>query len=181
MHALLHRTLAPQTISHAWLVLTVASTFALAVAQSAIASASPAVAGLPSARVALTVPAPGPAPTPDTAPCRAAAPAEGSRAGAHRPATARRAACGTGAARSTPAFRPWPPRRSTADALATIYGGAGPHGPPVGDATMSFAGLFADSLTFDFSLSLAHSAASGLSAPAVEVSASLAPIAGAPA
>ena len=39
MHTLIHRALSPQTISYAWLVLTVALTFALAVAQSAIAAA----------------------------------------------------------------------------------------------------------------------------------------------
>jgi hypothetical protein len=174
MHAFIHRALAPQTISHAWLVLTLALTFA----QSAIATGqSLAAAGLPTARIALAMPEPAPVRAPDAARCRAATPAEAPRAGVHRTA-ARHAACRAGAAWANPAFSVPAPHATGADALAAIYGGAGPHGPPNRTRVPERTGLLTHGLTLDFSLSFTRSAASR---PAVEASSSLTPIAGAPA
>jgi hypothetical protein len=183
MHAFIHRALAPQTISCAWLVLTVALTFALAVAHSAIAAGSSlSAAGVPTAHIALAVPAR--APAPEAAPCRAATPVEAARAGAHRSAAATHAACRPRGASSwlseVPILAPVR-HRTGADALAALYGGAGPHGPPAADGIDPAAGLFAISLTLDSSLSLDHSAASRPAAPAVAASSPLMPLAGAPA
>jgi len=177
MHTLIHRALSPQTISHAWLVLTVALTFALAVAQSAIAATpSLSAAGPRVPHVALA------APMPDAARCRAAVPAEARQVGASP--WAQRACRALDASAGPPVagagiLAPSTPRRG-ADALAALYGGAGPHGPP---ASVGFQTnvpvrprLLGTDLSLDFSLSLVRSAASGPSAPAVETSASLAPV-----
>ncbi len=139
MHTLIHRALSPQTISYAWLVLTVALTFALAVAQSAIAAVpSLSAAGVPAPHVALTGPAS--APTSDAAQCRAAAPTDDRRAWHDRMPRRRRARCATRARRirrpgrgRSAILTPATPHRS-ADALAALYGGAGPHGPPASAA-----------------------------------------------
>ena len=186
MHTLIHRALSPQTISYAWLVLTVALTFALAVAQSAIAAGpSLSAAGPPAAHVALL----GPAPAPHAPRCHAAAPAVAERAAAHPWAPARHAcrALDTSvgpALAGVPILGPTPPHRG-ADALVALYGGAGPHGPPVSaDSKTNFpavARLFAASLDLDFSLSHRRLGASGLSAPAVQALSSLVPVFGAPA
>ena len=185
MHTLIHRALSPQTISYAWLVLTVALTFALAVAQSAIAAGpSRSAAGLPAPHLALV----GPAPAPDAPRCRPAAPTVAERAAA--PRAPGRHACralhrsiGTALA-GAPILGPATPRRG-ADALAALYGGAGPHGPPVpaGSKTNfpAVARLFAADLDLDFSLSDRRSGASGPSAPAVEAFPLLVPVIGTPA
>jgi hypothetical protein len=191
MHTLIHRALSPQTISYAWLVLTVALTFALAVAQSAVAAGpSLSAAGFPAPHVALTGTAPAPVPAREAARCRAAAPAEDQRAGAHVWSPGRHAACRALGASAGPAvagagiLAPFAPHRG-ADALAAIYGGAGPHGPPApaGIQTNSPVPprLFGTDLDLDFSLSPARSAVSGPSAPAVEASSSLTPVIGTPA
>ena len=188
MHTLIHRALSPQTISYAWLVLTVALTFALAVAQSAIAAGpSLSAAGLPAAHVALIGPAPAPAPD---ARCRAAAAAEDQRAGARPWAPGSYAACRALGASAGPAaagagvLTPFTPYLG-ADALAALYGGAGPHGPPASAGFQTnfpvVARLFASDLDLDFSLSHHRSAASGPSVPAVEGLASLMPVIGTPA
>jgi len=179
MHTLIHRALSPQTISYAWLVLTVALTFALAVAQSAIAAGpSLSAAGLPAPHVALT----GPVAVPDAARCRAPAPAEDQDAAAHAWAPGRRSACPGPAASAGVATAgagipaPSTPHRS-ADALAALYGGAGPHGPPASAGSQTISPVvpapFDLDLDLDFSLSLARSAASGPFASAVEASFSL--------
>jgi len=135
MHTLIHRALSPQTISYAWLVLTVALTFALAVAQSAIAAGtSLSAVGLPAAHVALIGPASPSTPAPDAARCRAADPAEDQRAAAPAWAAGRHAACRAlglppgPAIAGAPVLTPATPHRGAA--LAALYGGAGPHGPP---------------------------------------------------
>ena len=187
MHTLIHRALSPQTISYAWLVLTVALTFALAVAQSAIAAGpSLSAAGLPAPHVALT----GPVAVPDAARCRAPAPAEDQDAAAHAWAPGRRSACPGPAASAGVATAgagipaPSTPHRS-ADALAALYGGGGPHGPPAAAGLQTnfaaVARLFADDLDLDLSLSHRRSGASGPSAPAVEALLSLVPVIGTPA
>jgi len=190
MHTLIHRALSPQTISYAWLVLTVALTFALAVAQSAIAAgASLSAAGLPAAHVALIGPASPSTPAPDAARCRAAAPAEDQRAAAPAWAAGRHAACRAlglpagPAIAGAPVLTPATPHRGAA--LAALYGGAGPHGPPAaaGIHTISpvVARFFANDLDLDFSLSPARSATHGPSAPDVEVFSPLMPVIGTPA
>ena len=192
MHTLIHRALSPQTISSAWLVLTVALTFALAVAQSAIAAGtSLSAAGLPAAHVALIGPASPSTPAPDAARCRAAAPDEDQRAAAPPAwAAGRHAACHALGLSAGPAIAgarvltPARPHRG-ADALAALYGGAGPHGPPAaaGIQTISpvVAHLFATDLDLDFSLSPDGSAAPGPSEPDVEAFSSLTPVIGTPA
>ena len=190
MHTLIHRALSPQTISYAWLVLTVALTFALAVAQSAIAAGtSLSAAGLPAAHVALIGPASPTTPAPDAARCRAAAPAEDQRAAAPAWAAGRHAACRAlglpagPAIAGAPVLTPATPHRGAA--LAALYGGAGPHGPPAaaGIHTISpvVARLFATDLDLDFSLSPARSATHEVSAPAVDAFSSLMPVIGTPA
>ena len=189
MHTLIHRALSPQAISSAWLVLTVALTFALAVAQSAIAAGpSLSAARLPAAQVALTA-AP-PALTADAERCRAAAPAEDRRDVAHPWAQGRHAACRALAVSAGAAIAgariltPATPLRG-ADALAALYGGAGPHGPPASARTLTISpaigGLVATALDLDFSLSPTHSGASGPSPSADEASSSLVPVIGTPA
>jgi hypothetical protein len=143
LHTIIHRGLAPQTLTYVWLVVTLALTLALAVTHSARASVTggPSVAPLV-VRLATT---------PDTAPlvqgaiahhdagvCRAPALDEERRAvGDPRPpglltcATPARSEAGPG----TPAlalFAPGP--RAGADVLTAIYGGAGPNGPPAARA-----------------------------------------------
>jgi len=187
MHTLIHRALSPQTISYAWLVLTVALTFALAVAQSAIAAGpSLSAAGLPAPHVAPV----GLAPAPDAARCRAAAPTVAQGVAAHPWAPPRQAACrGLGTSASpdlagTPILDSSTPHRG-ADGLVALYGGAGPHGPPapVGFQTNfpTAARVFAHDLNLDFSLSHHRSGASGPSAPAVGAFSSLMPVIGTPA
>ncbi len=160
MHTLIHRALSPQTISYAWLVLTVALTFALAVAQSAIAAGpSLSAAGLPVPHVALAGPTP--APAPDAA---RAAPRPRPRPGGPAPPRGRQRACrALGASAGPPVagagiLAPSTPRRG-ADALAALYGGAGPHGPPASAGFQTnvpvVARLLATDLDLDFSLSLA--------------------------
>jgi len=187
MHTLIHRALSPQTITYAWLVVTVALIFALAVAQSAIAAGpSLSAAGRPAPHVALA----GLAPAPDAAHCRAAAPAVAHGAAEHPSAPARHAACrglGTSASPAlagTPILDSSTPHRG-ADGLVALYGGAGPHGPPapVGFQTNfpAVARVFAHGLDLDFSLSHHRSGASGPSAPAVGAFSSLMPVIGTPA
>ena len=186
MHTFIHRALSPQTISYAWLVLTVALTFALAVAQSAIAAGpSLSAAGLPAPHIALV----GPTPAPDASRCRAAAPAVAERAATHPRALGRHscralhASVGTALA-GGPILGPTTPHRG-ADALVALYGGAGPHGPPVSTGSKTnfpaAARLFAADLDLDFSLSHRRSGASGPFAPAVEAFSSLMPVIGTPA
>jgi hypothetical protein len=187
MHTLIHRALSPQTISYAWLVLTVALTFALAVAQSAIAAGpSLSAAGLPAPHVAPV----GLAPAPDAARCRAAAPTVAQGVAAHPWAPPRPAACrayGTSAGPAlagAPILAPSTPHRG-ADALVALYGGAGPHGPPAPAGFQTnfpaVARVFAPGLNLNFSLSHHRSGASGPSAPAVEAFSSLMPLVRTPA
>ena len=130
MHTLIHRALSPQTISYAWLVLTVALTFALAVAQSAIAAApSLSAAGPAGAPRRPRRPGPGARcrPVPRRGPGRGPP-------GRRLPVGAERACRALGASAGPPVagagiLAPSTPRRG-ADALAALYGGAGPHGPP---------------------------------------------------
>jgi len=178
MHTLIHRALSPQTISYAWLVLTVALTFALAVAQSAIAAGpSLSAAGLPAVHVALA----GSAPAADAPRCRAAAPTVAERGAAPPSAHACRVldrSAGTALA-GAPIIGPATPHRG-ADALVALYGGAGPHGPPVPpDSKTNFpavARLFAADLDLDLSLSHRRSGASGPFAPGAEAFSSLVPV-----
>ena len=140
MHALFHRALTPQTITSAWLVATVALTLALAVAQAALASAaSPARGGLPAAHALLAGPhgphAPRTAHGEGARACRTGAPADDARAGGTTASPVR--TCRATASERVPALRtpPVPVRHAGADALAVLYGGTGPHGPPAGAET----------------------------------------------
>jgi hypothetical protein len=136
MHALIHRALTPQTIACAWLGVTVALALALAVAQSAIASGPRLFpSGLPAAQLTFAGPDATPAPGDGARACRTAAPVDDARSAG--PAS-ERAACGIRA--PLVPIRGFggslgPAARSAAGALAALFGGAGPHGPPVSTGT----------------------------------------------
>jgi hypothetical protein len=151
VHGFLHRALAPQTLASAWLVLTVALTLAMAVAQSAIAaSSSMGPSARPLVAPVLVAGEVGAAPTRAreraTAPCRALASADRA-APSHR-------GCAPG---PTMLFTAIATDRHAA--LASLFGTAGPHGPPAGDAEPTtpaipaFMGDAQPSFTLDFSLS----------------------------
>jgi hypothetical protein len=148
LHAIIHRGLTPQSLSHVWLVLTLALTLTLAVGQSAMAHV--ATAGGPSVAPMVIQLASAPAATPlgqgpighhDAGGCRATADVEEREAaGDPRPlgpwtCPSHRAPATAPAAPPLALFAPDP--RAGADALVAIYGGAGPHGPPAGDVTQS--------------------------------------------
>jgi hypothetical protein len=137
LHAIFHRALAPQTIAHAWLVLTVALTFGLAVAHSAIA-AGPSVAPVGPSLVGGAIadaPVRSPLSGPGATTCGAASAADQPRAIGLGQAALHPSACPTrpaAADRANPDVERFttPAARRGGDALAAIYGGAGPHGPP---------------------------------------------------
>jgi hypothetical protein len=196
MHALIHRALAPQTLTYVWLVLTVALTLALAVAQSAIAGPSSAAGAsirpllAPALATGDVRAAPWPAPDRAGVGCptlpageEATAPTGAPHAGVPRCATARPAAPGLPLVRRTPV------ETSRSAALAALFGTAGPHGPPAARANATTRaipvsiGLTRPSFTLDFSLSSAlrgpiGTAVAASSAPIAQ--ASLRPTAAAP-
>ena len=141
MHAIIHRALTPQTVSHIWLVATLALTLALAVVHSAVAHAStsggPTVTPMVMQLATATVAAPagqGPIAHHDVGGCRARAVAEEREAiGDPRPPGPWTCASVRpfDAAPAVPPALFAPDPRTGADALAALYGGAGPHGPPV--------------------------------------------------
>ena len=187
MHTLIHRALSPQTISYAWLVLTVALTFALAVAQSAIAAGpSLSAAGLPAPTSPSSVRLRPRARRP--VPCGGAA--EDQRAGAPpwAPGATRRAralgASAGPAAAGAGVLTPFTPYLG-ADALAAPVRRRRSARPSrlgrLPDELPGRSTPFASDLDLDFSLSHHRSAASGPSVPAVEGLASLMPVIGTPA
>ena len=128
VHTIIHRGLTPQTVTHAWLVLTLAVAFALAIAHAATIQAVPLLGG---DGLRVTSPAVAhPLPAAPAAPAAVAVAAE-------RDDAARHVRSGDPVPRSAgprpPASNvvPAEPARSRgASALAKLYGGAGPHGPP---------------------------------------------------
>jgi hypothetical protein len=134
VHTIFHRGLTPQTVTHAWLVLTLALTFALAIAHAATTQAGAFLMGdaLRGADpvVAHALPSPRTQPSAPVAPSAVAGTAERDDARPHirsgGPA-AIPADRGARASNIVPAERA---RSRGASALAELYGGAGPHGPP---------------------------------------------------
>jgi hypothetical protein len=131
VHTIFHRGLTPQTVTHAWLVLTVALTFALAIAHAAT-HGGPLLAGdalrISGAAVAHRLPA---------APAATPAPSAADTVAAEREDDRRDVRTGDlfvpSPAPATPAapdVSAPAPRPRGASALAELYGGAGPHGPP---------------------------------------------------
>jgi hypothetical protein len=134
VHTIIHRGLTPQTVTHAWLVLTLALTFALAIAHAAIMQGSALVVGdaLRGAGpvVAHAVPSPHAQPSTLAAPAAVADTVERDDATTCTQSdepVARPAGAGAPASTIIPAA---PARSRGASALAELYGGAGPHGPP---------------------------------------------------
>jgi hypothetical protein len=131
VHTIIHRGLTPQTVTHAWLVLTLALTFALAIAHAATMQGGALLTG-----DALRGAGPVVAHALPPAPALPSAPSAGALADERDDATrnARWADPVAGSAdRGAPASSvvPGRPARSRgASALAELYAGAGPHGPP---------------------------------------------------
>jgi hypothetical protein len=139
VHTIIHRGLTPQTVTHAWLILTLALTFALAIAHSAVqggplpsldgprASSVAVVRALPAAPAAHALPA---------APAAHALAAErdddATRAIRSRPPGAQGTDPGTAGPLGAPSDATG---ARGARMLAAIYGGAGPHGPPASGAS----------------------------------------------
>jgi hypothetical protein len=131
VHTIIHRGLTPQTVTHAWLVLTLALTFALAIAHAATTQGgallvrdAPRGAG---PVVSHALPSTGAMPF---APSAVAVTDERDDATRHaRPGdpVPSGAVAGPPASDVVPAE---PARPRGANALAELYGSAGPHGPP---------------------------------------------------
>ena len=128
VHTIIHRGLTPQTVTHAWLVLTLALTFALAIAHAATMQGGALLTGDALRGVSPVVAHALPA-TP-AAPAATAVAADRDDATRHARAggaVERSADPGPPASTVVPAE---PARSRGASALAELYGGAGPHGPP---------------------------------------------------
>jgi hypothetical protein len=134
VHTIIHRGLTPQTVTHAWLMLTLALTFALAIAHAATIhggalptgdaprGASPLLAHATTAARAL--------PTAPAMPSAVAVVGERDDATRHVPPSGPGAGSADPGAPASNAVPAEPARSRGASALAELYGGAGPHGPP---------------------------------------------------
>jgi hypothetical protein len=128
VHTIIHRGLTPQTVTHAWLVLTLVLTFALAIAHAATMQGGALISGDvlrgASPVVAHALP---PAPA---APSAVAVAVERDDATRHARPGGPAASSADPAAPASTVGAPEPVRSRRASALAELYGGPGPHGPP---------------------------------------------------
>jgi hypothetical protein len=132
VHTIIHRGLTPQTVTHAWLILTLALTFALAIAHSALQGGPlPSLDGPRASSVGVVRALPA-APAAPAANAIAAERDDATRAIRSRPPVARGADPGAGGPLAAPGDAARARRAST---LVAIYGGAGPHGPPAAGAS----------------------------------------------
>ena len=147
MHAIIHRGLTPQSLSHAWLVVTLALTLVVAIGQLAVAHATSAAA--PPVTPIVTQVSTAPVATPlgqgpiahhDAGGCQAAADAEEREAPGDQRAPGTQT-CSPEPPAAAPVAPPLalfvPDPRAGADALIALYGGAGPHGPPAAGVTQT--------------------------------------------